>query len=109
MQNKILIRDENLLKIKNLTRFVLPGSRVILFGSRGRGDFDHSSDYDVLVISNKKLDVKEKRRYAGKLRKELAVMGIPVDVLVKTETDVSYYGDKIGSVVREAVRDGITL
>ncbi|MCP5103264.1 MAG: nucleotidyltransferase domain-containing protein [bacterium] len=102
-------KDENLSKIKSLVKFVLPGSRVILFGSRGRGNFDNSSDYDVLVVSNKKLDVKTKRRYAGKIRKELAVMGIPGDVLVKTETDVSYYRDKIGSLVREAVRDGITL
>lgn len=102
-------KDDNLLKIKSVIKVVLPGSRVILFGSRGRGDFDNNSDYDILVISNRNLGVKEKRQYAGKIRKKLAVMGIPVDVLVKTEKDVSYYVDKIGSLVKEAVRDGIPL
>ena len=88
---------------------LLPGSRVILFGSRGREDFDNNSDYDIMVVSKKNLDIKEKRQYAGKIRKKLAVIGIPVDVLVRTEKDISYYGRKIGSVVKDAVRDGIAL
>jgi predicted nucleotidyltransferase len=101
--------DKNLQKIKILTGTIIPGSRVILFGSRASGVGDSLSDYDVLVITDRNLDVREKRQYAGKIRRELAVMGIPVDVLVKTEKDVSYYGDKIGSLVREAVRNGVAL
>ena len=106
---KTVNRDENLVKIREVGQRVLPGSRIILFGSRGRGDFDSYSDYDILVVSNQILSVKEKRRYAGIIRKKLAVLAIPADVLVKTEKDVSYYSDKIGSLVRDAVRSGIVL
>ena len=101
--------DNNLSIIKNLIQMILPGSRVILFGSRGRDDFDDYSDYDILVISDRNLNSKEKRQYAGRIRKKMAVLGIPADVIVKTKDDVHYYSDKIGSVVREAVRGGITL
>lgn len=102
-----MTKDENFPEIKELVQRVLPGSRVILFGSRSRGDFDKYSDYDILVVSDRNLNTREKRRFAGKIRKKMAVKGIPADVMVKTEADVHYYGDKLGSVVREAVRDGI--
>jgi predicted nucleotidyltransferase len=88
---------------------ILPGSRVILFGSRALGNFDQYSDYDILVITGSRLSIKQKRKYAGRIRKKMAIMGMPVDVLVKTEEDVSYYKDKIGSVVRDAVRSGVAL
>jgi hypothetical protein len=59
------------------------------------------------VIKN--LDIKAKRRYTSMIRKELSLIGIPVDVLVKTQSDIYYYQDKIGSVVREAIRNGVTF
>jgi len=74
--------DENLSKLKNLIQLILPDSSVILFGSRSRGDFDGFSDYDLLVVSNTLLDIKEKRQYAGKIRKKIAALGIPADVIV---------------------------
>jgi predicted nucleotidyltransferase len=105
----IMNLDKNLPQIKKLVSMFLPGSRVILFGSRAWGNEDAYSDYDILVISSESLNIKEKRQYAGRIRKKLASSGIPVDIIVKTEADVSYYRNKIGSLVREAVRDGISL
>lgn len=109
MQEQALNADQNLAHMKCTISFLLPGSRIILFGSRSRGDYNGISDYDIIVVSDKNIDIKAKRRYASLIRKELAVMGIHVDVLVKTEMDMFYYQDKIGSVVREAMRDGVTL
>jgi len=106
---KIMNTDKNLLEIKNSIKTLFPGCRVILFGSRGRGDWDDGSDYDILVVTKTNLGIKEKRQYAVKIRKKLAIMGIPVDVLVRTEYDISYYGKRPGNVVTDAVRDGITL
>ncbi len=109
MKAHTLNGDQNLANVKSTISYILPGSRVILFGSRSRGENDCRSDYDIIVVSNQNLDVKAKRRYASMIRKELALLAIPVDVLVKTETDIYYYQDKIGSVVREAMRTGVTL
>ena len=101
--------DLNLEIIKNSINSILPGSRELLFGSRCRGDYDERSDYDVLVITEKKLDIKEKRRYASLIRKTLAAFLIAVDVIVKTEDEVSISKNKIGSVVREALLEGVYL
>lgn len=49
--------------------------KLILFGSRARGDFSERSDYDIL----------------------------------KSNDEIDYYKDKIGSVVRSALKEGVAL
>jgi len=104
-----MIKDENLVKMKATVESILPGSRIILFGSRSRGDYESQSDYDILVIVKQNLNVKEKRQYASLITDKLAEMEILVDVIVKTEDDINYYRDKIGSITREAVLKGINI
>ncbi|PIS25932.1 MAG: hypothetical protein COT45_01550 [bacterium (Candidatus Stahlbacteria) CG08_land_8_20_14_0_20_40_26] len=102
-----MIKDENLTKIKEVIKNIFPDSRVILFGSRSKEKYDRQSDYDILVIVKQNLTIKEKRQYASVIRRQLAE--IPIDVIVKTEEDIIYYQDKIGSVTREAVLEGVSL
>lgn len=65
--------------------------------------------YKIIVVSDKNLDLKAKRQYAKLIRKNLAALEIPVDVLVKTKTDLSFYKNKLGSVVRDAIINEVTL
>ena len=102
-----MIKDKNLTKIKRVIKTIFPDGQVILFGSRSRGDFERQSDYDLLVIIKRNSSIKEKRQYASAIRKQLAE--IPIDVIVKTEKDANYYKDKIGSVTREAILEGVSL
>ena len=104
-----MAEDENLIKIKEVVKTIFPNSRIILFGSRSRGDFNRYSDYDILIIAKQRLTIKEKRRYASAVRKKLADMEIDTDVIIKTEEDITYYKDKIGSVKREAILEGTSL
>ncbi|SRR5690554_460436 len=41
-------------EIKSLKRQLLPDERVILFGSRARGDEHEESDWDLLILLNKR-------------------------------------------------------
>jgi len=82
---------------------------AILFGSRARGDSSTGSDYDVLVITRSRLTIREKRDRSAVLRRKLAVEGIDADIILKSRDEVNYYRDKIGSVVRMAVQEGIVL
>ncbi|MDI6784474.1 MAG: nucleotidyltransferase domain-containing protein [bacterium] len=102
-----MFADKNLKKINDVVKSILPESRIILFGSRAKGDSDRKSDYDILVIVKQNLSIKEKRTYASNIMKLLA--DIPLDVIVKTEQDIIYYQDKIGSITREAVLNGVGL
>jgi len=40
-------------KIKNIITAIDPDAKVVLYGSRARGDFNSSSDWDLLVLLNK--------------------------------------------------------
>ena len=104
-----MIKDKNLMKIKEVIKTVFPDSRIILFGSRSRGGFNERSDYDILVIVKQGLAIKEKRQYASVIRKKLADIEIDADIIVKTEKDIVYYQDKIGSMTREAILEGVSL
>lgn len=82
---------------------------IILFGSRARGDFDENSDYDLLIILNEALNVKEKIEVSEAIRTELAMQFISSDIIIKSSTEADYYKEKIGSIVREAFKDGVAL
>ena len=99
--------DENLLKIKAVIKSIFPDSRIILFGSRARKVFDNQSDYDILVVVKQNLRIKEKRQYESVIRKKLNF--IPLDIIIKTEEEIAYFLDKIGSVTREAMKYGVNL
>lgn len=59
----------------------LPIERIILFGSRARGDAGIDSDYDFLVTMDS--DVKPSRRGLMARQKGL-VPGVPMDFMVRT-------------------------
>jgi predicted nucleotidyltransferase len=83
--------------------------RVILFGSRAGKKFNVASDYDVLVITEDEFPVNEERRFASLIRKYLALLAIDADVIVKSKIEIEYFRDKYGSVVREALKEGIPI
>ncbi len=55
--------------------------RIILFGSRARGNFDKDSNLDVLIVIKEKLTCKEK--ISETIRERFAKFLIPCDVMVK--------------------------
>jgi predicted nucleotidyltransferase len=83
--------------------------KIILFGSRAKGEFSEESDYDILIIVQKSLAIEEKMRLLARLRKELAKKGIDADIIIKSSDEVEYYKDKIGSVVKTALKEGVAL
>jgi len=56
-----------------------PGSKVILFGSRARGEERADSDLDLLVIEP---EVKSRRAEFVRLREALGDLGVPIDLVV---------------------------
>lgn len=83
--------------------------KIILFGSKVRGDFSEGSDYDILIIVQGSLTIAEKMRLSARLRKEFAQKGIDADIILKSHDEVEYYKNKIGSVVRTALKEGVAV
>ena len=104
-----MVRDENLIKIKEVIKNIFPDCRMILFGSRSRENFESQSDYDILVIVKNNLNIKDKFQYENIIRKYLAELEIDVDIIVKSEDDIPVHLKRIDSVVKEALKTGVTL
>ncbi len=83
--------------------------RIILFGSRARGDYREDSDWDILIVTKEKLDTRTLNVFWGELEKELVYAGIiPEIIVVDKETFekhrrpayVFYYAEKEGVLIR---------
>ncbi len=80
--------------------------RILLFGSRARGDQRWDSDYDLLVVMPDGID----RWKAGlAMQRALKDMPVPKEVLVTTEAEIAARGDLPGGVLRAALREGVTV
>ncbi|NOZ05194.1 MAG: nucleotidyltransferase domain-containing protein [Chloroflexi bacterium] len=81
-------------------------SRVILFGSYGRGDADAGSDLDLMVI---KPHVANKYTEMIRLHEAVGNIGVGVDVLVYSEAEIEERRDWCTSPIYWALREGRTL
>ena len=81
-------------------------SRVILFGSYGRGDADQDSDLDLMVIERR---VDNRGEKMIRLQEAVGKVDVGVDVLVYSEGEVEERRDWCTSPVYWALREGRTL
>ena len=82
---------------------------IILFGSRARGDFKENSDWDLLIIVEKELLRDEIVEISHLIRRKLADEFIPSDVIIKSKEEVEERQKVIGSVIKSAMEEGISL
>lgn len=77
--------------------------RIVLFGSLARGEAGRDSDVDLLVVMPR---VDDKRQAAIEMRRSLARVPVPKDIVVTTSEEIAQRGDLVGSVLRPALREG---
>jgi len=76
-----MTRDETLAQAVKIIVAVADPDKIILFGSRSRGDANRESDFDVCVL---KKGVVHKRKLAQLIYRSLYGIGAPVDIIVET-------------------------
>lgn len=84
-----------------------PGAKVILFGSRARGETHPDSDLDLLVIEPD--EVSERRAETARLRRELRGLEVALDVIVVSAKHVEEWGHFDGTMLNEALNEGRVL
>jgi len=80
--------------------------RVILFGSHARGDAGPRSDLDFAVIEP---HVSSRHAEMVRLRRALAGLRVPIDVLVYSDAQVAEWGEVPGTVLHAALSEGRVL
>ena len=76
--------------------------KIILFGSRARGDAKPDSDLDLLVID-------ADRELEDEYRKTVRELGVPVDLIVQTAVEVASWRNVHNHFLTKAVREGRVL
>lgn len=79
--------------------------RILLFGSRARGDQREDSDYDFLIVLD---EVGNKFEIMGEAFRQMRDLPISKDIVVTDETEYQS-GGLLGSVVRSAIAEGVKV
>jgi predicted nucleotidyltransferase len=80
--------------------------RIILFGSRARGDFHPKSDFDLLIIAD---SMEPRYKRSAPLYALLSDFPLEVDVVVYTPKEVDEWRDVPQSFVTTACREGVVI
>jgi predicted nucleotidyltransferase len=80
--------------------------RIVLFGSRARGDHEEQSDYDLMIEVK---DADYQRGMAAEMRRALANVLVAKDLVVVQESTLKRLGPVIGSVYYEALAEGVEV
>ena len=102
--------NSNILSIiRETVRKFIPGSKILLFGSRARKDNNNDSDYDILVITKDTIDIRKKRTLKSLMRKELAKFKIPADILIQSEKEINSKKEITGHIVKQVLQEGVSI
>lgn len=88
--------------INAILQVIIP-DKIILFGSRARGEATADSDYDILVI---KSGIENELRIEQSIYRKLFNVNASVDIIVKTPESIERSKDKIGSFIKYALAEG---
>jgi predicted nucleotidyltransferase len=83
--------------------------KIILFGSRAKGNAKEDSDWDFLVIVDKDLDRKKKWDIIIKIKRKLAELKIPNDIIINSIREFEERKDNVGYITYYALREGKIL
>lgn len=79
--------------------------KVVLFGSLARGEANYHSDVDLLVVFDH-VERENKRDLTVEIRRALAGVPVPVDIVVTDTDEIDRQGHIVGTVLRPALREG---
>ena len=97
--------DETTTRIMTITKQLVPDAKIILFGSRARGDYTKESDFDIAVITPQATD---KRTLFSKLNKAIyQEIRKPIDLVLYTPEE--YEQGKYGFLPELIEKEGIEL
>ena len=81
--------------------------RIIVFGSRARGDARPDSDLDLLVVTDRPFGPSHKRETElRKVRRALRGIRIPIDILLYWSDEIREWAGSPNHVIGRTLREG---
>lgn len=101
------VTDEKLPNIIRILTKEFHPKRILLFGSRARGDHHSGSDYDLVLIGGvSSLPKVERMQRASDL---LYPLGVTADVFFYSEEEFNNWKEEFSSIPEVASREGLEL
>ena len=105
---QLQVKDTALTVIRDILTFKkIYIERIIFFGSRSRGDYNKESDWDFLVVVDKDLAFREKHRLIIQIKRKLAKLGIPNDILIQSRSKFNKMKSLPGNISYVANLEGV--
>lgn len=98
--------DKKLEEIINKILQIIKPDKIIMFGSRARGETRPDSDYDLLIIKTKINNIIKTEQA---IYRNLLGIKANVDIIVRTPELIDKNKDIIGSLTGQALKDGILV
>jgi len=80
--------------------------KIILFGSRARGDYKEDSDWDILIVTKEKLDKKTKFNLWYNIYRRLE---FPADIIIVSKDTFERFKNDYGFIYSYALEEGIII
>ena len=87
----------------------IQAEQIYLFGSRARGTAYPDSDWDVYVLVNCDLEFADRKRLTTEIKRELAQLRIPNDVLLKSNEQFHATKAYPGHIAYTVAQEGVLL
>jgi predicted nucleotidyltransferase len=103
------LKDIKRIIIEELEKENIKVHKIILFGSRARGDFKEDSDWDILVVVDRKLDKEDKVILSSHLRKVLVYKNFICDIILVSKNEFEYKKINKAYIIYYVIKEGIEI
>ncbi len=107
MEKEIEIAKQIILEETN--KFGLEVKVIYLFGSRAKGNYTKDSDWDFYVVVDKDVDFSRKRKLNAQIRKKLAELRFPNDIIIQSQSVVEKRINDVGYLTHYVIKEGIRI
>ena len=90
-------------------KFGIEIDRIILFGSRARGDYRENSDWDILIVTEEKPNKEIEEKFWLEIGRKLIKARIIPEVIVSSREELEKYSKYYGFVHYHALKEGILV
>ena len=109
-KSKVTGLDEIARDIINATVGAVAPERIVLFGSRARGDSGPDSDLDLLVVARESFTPEHTRQGdLRRIRQAIRPFRLPVDVLLYSRDEIDTWRQSPNHVIGRSLREGLTV
>ena len=104
MESKLKLIKEIILNTAK--KYNIEIDKIILFGSRARGNYREDSDWDILIVTEEKLDTRRKIIFWYEIYKKV---DLPVDIIIVSEDTLKKFGKDVSFIYKYALEEGVTI